>query len=83
MGDKVELTADDLERLGPVLEYAQRECGADTAAAAAGVQSLLEVRGAVSYAYGDLLDLREVLEEVRADRCPVDQDLVEALLAKF
>lgn len=81
--DEVALTAADLEALWPVLDYASAECGADTAAAAGAVRVLLEQRGPGSYPYGDLVELRDVLEEVQADRCPVDQEAVEALLAKF
>jgi hypothetical protein len=83
VGDEVVLSADEVERLWPVLDYASAECGADTAAAAAGARAIIEERGAAAYAYGDLLSLKDVLEEVQADRCPVDQELVELLLAKF
>ncbi|HEX9708452.1 MAG TPA: hypothetical protein VGB42_00530 [Candidatus Thermoplasmatota archaeon] len=83
MAAEVVLTAGDLEALGPILEHARTECGAATRTAVEGAQAMLGQRGPGAYPYGDLLELREVLEGVRDDRCPVDRHALEALLSKF
>ena len=82
-GGAVEFSAQDLEALRAILDHARGECGAATRASVEAVDALLEERGAGVFEYGELLELRDLLEGVRDDRCPVDRDALEALLAKF
>jgi hypothetical protein len=79
----VEFTEEEVEALRAILDHARGECGAATRAAVEAVDALFEGRGAGVFDYGDLLELRDLLEGVRADRCPVDRDALEGLLSKF
>lgn len=83
MGQDILLKAENMEAFWPVLDYTIAQRDAATAAFAGAARALIEERKASAYPYLDVLARREVLEDAPADRCPTNQQAVEAPLARL